>query len=419
MLGPLEICFGRRARLLTANLRISWSCRTCDVERRLFGTVCEVNAEQHRASRAWYPMSNCSVQFVLVTPNNSGAVSRRRSTVSFVPGGRPSRATIYARLDEAIADLDRRLGGLPSPTEAEDIWDDLWHQEAHHSTALEGNTLVLVQVRKLLDEGRAVGAKELREYMEVKGYADAARWVYGQALEPGEWTNGGLLTLQEVRSVHHQAMTPVWDVAPHPHAGPDEGPGNWRRHDIEPFAEGMKPPSPSAVGHLMRDWVTAVNAIRGVSVVAFPERLARLHNDFERIHPFLDGNGRTGRLLLNLVLVRMGYPPAIVYKNQRDVYLKAMRRADGGDDGPLGELIARAVTGNLYRFVVPAVAAPSRLVPLASLVDEKGGPTANALRVAAIRGRLRAQKTADGTWMSSKKWVRDYLTSKYRRSPTN
>jgi hypothetical protein len=47
-----------------------------------------------------------------------------------VPAGRPSRATIYARLDEAIADLNQRLGGLPSPVEAEDIWDDLWHQEA-------------------------------------------------------------------------------------------------------------------------------------------------------------------------------------------------------------------------------------------------------------------------------------------------
>jgi hypothetical protein len=63
---------------------------------------------------------------------------------------------IYARLDEAIEDLDSRLGGLPRPTEAEDIWDDLWNQEAHHSTALEANTLILDQVRKLLDEGRAL-----------------------------------------------------------------------------------------------------------------------------------------------------------------------------------------------------------------------------------------------------------------------
>ena len=74
------------------------------------------------------------------------------------------------------------------PERREDIWTSIWYREAHHSTALEGNTVVLEQVEVLLAEGRAVGNKELREYMEVRGYADAARWVYGQALEPGDWT---------------------------------------------------------------------------------------------------------------------------------------------------------------------------------------------------------------------------------------
>jgi Fic family protein len=331
-----------------------------------------------------------------------------------VPGGRPSRARVYARLEEAIADLNQRLGGLPSPAEAEDIWDDLWHQEAHHSTALEGNTLVLAQVRKLLDEGRAVGSKELREYMEVKGYADAARWVYGQALDRADWADGELLSLQEVRAVHHQAMTLVWDVDPPRQATAEEAPGNWRRHDIEPFPEGMKPPPFTEVDHLMRDWVERANAVRSGDG-HLPERLAQLHNEFERIHPFLDGNGRAGRLLLNLTLVRLGYPPAIIFKSERGSYLRALRRADADDFGPLGELIARSVTNNLYRFVVPAVAGPSRLVPLASLGDDKRGPSANALRVAAIRGRLRAQKAPDGTWLSSKKWVAEYQRTKHQR----
>jgi len=112
----------------------------------------------------------------------------------------------------------------------------------------------------------------------------------------------------------------------------------------------------------------------------------------------------------------MGYPPAIVFKNERTKYLAAMRRADAGDSGPLGELIARSVTGNLYKFVVPAVAGPSRLVPLASLVEAKAGLSHDALRVAAARGRLRAQKLPDGTWLSSRKWVQEYVKSKYRRT---
>lgn len=332
--------------------------------------------------------------------------------------GRPSRQTIYDRLEEAIEDLRTRYGGLPSPAEAEEIWDELWHQEAHHSTALEGNTLVLNEVRKLLDEGRTVGAKELKEYMEVLGYGAAAKWVYGQALEPGEWTTGDLLSIQEVRTVHYEAMTPVWNVAPHPHATPGETPGDWRQHDIRPFPDGMTPPPFPEVDHRMTDWVADVNTLRQDSDDAFAERLAKAHNDFEKIHPFLDGNGRAGRLLLNLVLVRLGYPPAIVFKNERTKYLDKMRRADTGDYGPLAELIARAITNNLYKFVVPAVAGPARLVPLASLVDDKAGITITALRAAAERGRLRAQKWDNGTWLSSKNWVEDYQKTKHQRTAT-
>ena len=145
-----------------------------------------------------------------------------------------------------------------------------------------------------------------------------------------------------------------------------------------------------------------------------PEQVAALHARFERIHPFLDGNGRAGRLLLNLMLVRLGYPPAIVYKRQRSDYLRALRRADQGDAGQLGELLARAVLDNLYRFVVPAIAGPARLVPLAALADRR--ITADALRTAAIRGRLPATRSADGQWRSTRNWVDDYLATRYRRS---
>jgi Fic family protein len=275
--------------------------------------------------------------------------------------------------------------------------------------------LILNEVRKLLDEGRAVGSKELKEYMEVIGYGAAAKWVYGQAMEPGDWTTGDLLSIQEVRTVHHETMTPVWNVAPHPYATPAETPGNWRQHDIQPFPEGMTPPPFPAVDHRMTDWVDEVNKLRRDDDAPFPERLARIHNDFEKIHPYLDGNGRTGRLLLNLLLVRLGYPPAIVFKTERTKYLNAMRKADRGEYGPLGELIARAVTNNLYRFVVLAVAGPARLVPLASLVDPKKGVTATALRAAAERGRLRAQKSDNGIWLSSKNWLAEYQRNKHKR----
>src|SRR5438132_2871559 len=94
--------------------------------------------------------------------------------------GRPTRASIHERVAREVKSLDE-LGGLPSPRKAEKVWRDIWIHDAHNSTALEGNTLVLKQVEALLDRGETVGRKELRDYLEVKGYADAARWVYEQA----------------------------------------------------------------------------------------------------------------------------------------------------------------------------------------------------------------------------------------------
>ena len=328
--------------------------------------------------------------------------------------GRP-RAAVYARLRLQIGELRTRLGGLPSPHEASGIWRGIWLEEAHHSTAIEGNTLVLRQVEQLLAEGRAVGNKELREYPEVQGYAKAADWVYGQAIEPAEWTRGELLTLTEVRHVHQLALASVWDVAPHPDATPHESPGAFRRHDIEAFPGGMTPPEWTDVPPLVDDWIRRACELSPTDEGAepLPEAAAELHASFERIHPFLDGNGRAGRLLLNLLLVRLGYPPAIIYKGQRAKYLDALRRADGGDHGPLGEFLARAILDNLYKFIVPAIAGPARLVPLPALATPE--LSYSALRVAAARGRLNAVKGADGTWRSSRQWVDEYVHGRYRR----
>lgn len=326
--------------------------------------------------------------------------------------GRPSRGEIYGRLEEAIRELRERLGGLPNPVEAEGIWTTIWYEEAHNSTAIEGNTLVLKQVERLLADGVAVGDKELREYLEVQGYATAARWVYGQALEPGAWSTGELLTITEVREVHATALGPVWDVAPHPNASKREAPGSFREHDIHPFPGGMRPPPWPEVPAAVRAWLDCLKEIP--SAPRPIEAVAAAHNTFERIHPFLDGNGRTGRLLLNLILVRLGYAPAIVYKRDRLKYLAALRAADTGDNGPLGEMLARAVLDNLYRFVVPAVAGPNRLVPLAALTSS--AMSEGALRVAANRGRLRAQRGQDGQWRSTRAWVDEYTASRHKRT---
>lgn len=120
-------------------------------------------------------------------------------------------------------------------------------------------------------------------------------------------------------------------------------------------------------------------------------------------------------LVLNLLLVRLGYPPVVVFKQQRPAYLAAMQKADRGDYGPLGEILARAMYDNLNRFIIASLARPARLVPLATLIDK--GFSLPALRQVAQRGRLDVIRGPDGIWRSSRKAVEQYRRTKRRRRP--
>lgn len=331
---------------------------------------------------------------------------------------------MFDRLDRAVDELEN-VGGLPHPSEAEDIWEGLWLEETHHSTAIEGNTLILREVQVLLEEGRAVGDKELREYLEAQGYSEGAQWVYQQAHRAGVWhPQGELVTISELREIHTLVVQPVWRHFPPPDHDDTEGPGAFRRHDIEPFASGMHPPTWPDVPPRVSDWIKAANEARAHTLKWWEDgmpltdprehpitRLADLHAAFERIHPFRDGNGRTGRLAMNLMLVRLGYPPAVIYKKDRVKYLRWLDRSDKGDPCPLAELVARSVTHGIDRFLLPALAGPQRLIPLSALADED--LSLIALRRAADRGRLRALRRRD-QWYSTKKWVTEYKRSRRR-----
>jgi fido (protein-threonine AMPylation protein) len=343
--------------------------------------------------------------------------------------GRPSRAAVLTAVDDAVEEL-RRIGGLPSPTENSAIWDGIWLEETHNSTAIEGNTLVLKQVRLLLDEGRAVGDKELREYLEVQAYSEAARWVYEQALPTSSWTSGQLVTLTEIREIHRLVVEPVWKHFPPDYLDHGEGPGSFRMKDILPFDNGMQPPEFTAVPSLMSDWLGQATAVRPPSMHPI-EHAGLAHARFEQIHPFRDGNGRSGRLILNLMLVRQGYPPAIIFKRDRNKYLAALGAANvPGRSGPLAdalalrgpraprelgrltELIARAVKHSLDRFLLPGLAGPHRLLPLTALA--RTDISATGLRRAAEKGRL-AATLREGRWYSSPAAVDRYLGARQAR----
>jgi fido (protein-threonine AMPylation protein) len=332
--------------------------------------------------------------------------------------GRPSTQKIFSQFASVMKSLTE-YGGLPNQEQASEIWDDIWYVEAHNSTGIEGNTLILREVKAMLKTKRAIGGKELKDYLEVEGYGKAAKWVYAQARAPKIFTPEGLLSLTELRYIHELLLGSLWKVEPHKNALSSETPGSFRHHDILPFKGGMTPPSFPLVPPEVMAWIDQVNNLGAqlkngdVAAETIPLRLSELHCQFERIHPFLDGNGRTGRLALNLILVRLGFPPAIILKSRREQYIKALNQADQNDYTPLAVIIAKAVIDNVHRFIVPKFAQGSDWVRLESLVTKD--MTYQALRQAAGRGKLEAKIGDDGYWYSTSQALNEYRKNKYKR----
>jgi hypothetical protein len=307
--------------------------------------------------------------------------------------GRPPLEEVLGLLDEEVALLHGSLGGLPRAVEADQVLRAIWIDDVHNSTAIEGNTMTRAQVEDLVDRRRASGA--LVESLEVEAYSKAADWAYRHAAD-----YHGVPT-DVIAELHRQAVELPWAVEPPPTR---DQPGAWRGTAVS--VRGVTVSLPPSIPADLADW----SASTGVKTEHPIAHAAAHHAWFERIHPFVDGNGRVGRLLLNFMLIQDGYPPAVILAARRPRYLQALESADGGNPNPLTEVIARAVRGAMSRFLIPKLAGEAKLVPLGALA-EQSRYSADYLRQLAQAGRLRAVQEGR-LWLSSLAWLDEYVANR-------
>jgi Fic family protein len=249
-------------------------------------------------------------------------------------------APIVSKLDKQTLDsldsLLKRFYEIPTSNSAlKRAKRDAYFMHIYHSNAIEGNTLNLKQTRHILENRVAIGGKSLLEHQEVIGLDAAMRYLNETLL----YRALGEFTLNDILEIHRRVLG---------FTDPIEA-GKIRKHQV--YVGDFVPPKPEYVRSLMYEFVDWLNSNQLLNE-AHPIQIAALaHYKFVWIHPFYDGNGRTGRLLMNLILMKFGYPPVIIQKEDRLIYYEYLEMANQGDIKPFIRFIARCTERTLKEYI--------------------------------------------------------------------
>ncbi|HZS75236.1 MAG TPA: Fic family protein [Ktedonobacteraceae bacterium] len=288
------------------------------------------------------------------------------------------------RIKRKKAELDRHRP-LPVDT-VRRLNEDLRVFLTYHSNAIEGNSLTLHETQMVIDYGITVHGHPLREYLEATNHAEAYSYVT-MLVEKRE-----RISIETILKLHSLVMDKIL-----------EGKGRFRTVPVYIRGSNMTPPPAYQVEGLMKEWV---RWIYGEGLQYDPVvRSAIAHHGFEAVHPFEDGNGRVGRLLLNLMLMQEGYPPALLLNDWRARYIHGLNTANTGNYGPLLNLIGRSVESGLDLYLEACAAVPG-YQPLRELVDASGY-SLEYISWLARNGRIDAVKR-NGRWYSTPEAIEQY-----------
>lgn len=259
---------------------------------------------------------------------------------------------------------------------------DLRTHLTYHSNAIEGNTLDLGETALVITQGITIGGHTLKEHIEAINHALAYQFVQDLAQRSSELDEVSLLQL------HALVMHDLHEEAAH-----------YRTRDVS----GM-PPATHVPG-LMDDWI----AWQTGAGQDYPPliRAALAHAMLLGIHPFVEGNGRVARLVLNLHLIRAGYPITLMLQGWRLRYIRALEHARHGRYNPIVNLVGRAVEVGLDIFLEACDAYPEEQRHPLRMVATECGINPDYLGWLLRVGRVSGVKRG-GRWYVSAAAVRRY-----------
>ncbi|XP_041675297.1 protein adenylyltransferase Fic-like isoform X1 [Drosophila eugracilis] len=260
-------------------------------------------------------------QALTINPTNVEAIANRQRT-----------ANVVQILDERrLESLDSKRDALSAIHETNAALrrakKEAYFQHIYHSVGIEGNTMTLAQTRSVLETRMAVDGKSIDEHNEILGMDLAMKYINASLVQKIE------ITIKDILELHRRVLG---------HVDPIEG-GEFRRTQV--FVGGHIPPGPGDLSQLMLHFQRWINSdhckfLHPVKFCLIHSYAALAHYKLVAIHPFIDGNGRTSRLLMNTLLMRAGYPPVIIPKQQRSKYYYFLKLANEGDIRPFVRFVA-------------------------------------------------------------------------------
>ena len=234
---------------------------------------------------------------------------------------------------QKINSLKAKLDEAPALNEGElkKLREEFMVEYTYNSNAIEGNTLTLHETALVVLEGLTVDSKPLKDHLEAIGHRDAFNYVIAKSKsnEP--------LSERTIKEVH--ALVLMNDA---------ENRGKYREVPVTIIGALDTPPNPIYIPEQMEQLLKAYEVDARHPI----EKIADFHIQFERVHPFIDGNGRTGRLIMNLELIKAGYAPIDVKFKDRNLYISCFRDyVTSGNSDKFIEMVAKYEIAELDNLV--------------------------------------------------------------------
>lgn len=301
----------------------------------------------------------------------------------------------FERLYDKMAVLKK---SRPLPNIAlQKIKESLSVEWTYNSNSIEGNTLTLQETQMVLQEGITVKGKSLREHFEAKNHEKAINYLFSIVDDSYE------IRAIDILSIHSLVLNMI----------EEDFAGRIRNGGVRISGANFVPPNANKVSDFLDELIDFVNT--NPMQLNDIELATIFHHKFVWIHPFFDGNGRTVRLAMNLLLMRKGFPPAIILSNDRKKYYEALNQANNGNYQKLMLLMCQAQERTLNIYLSSLPDNDYDFQEISNIVNEPNLPYSQEyVSLLARQGKIDAHKEGRN-WYTTKKAIEDYIENRQRK----